>query len=194
MRDTEFGVAHLPTLLSSVISGTRKARREEKRQTRPAPAWGISSGFLGPLLGLFLDFDFLRLGFGRLRNGDLQNSVRHGCLHAGRIDASRQLQPAQEHAIASLAELDVLVLLGFLDLLLAADGEGVILDRYLDVLALEPRHLRADLNRSVAFGDLDAGDDVRRRAVRAYPLRKVAEQPVDLPVQAEQSEIRSHQA
>src|SRR3981189_2142743 len=98
MRDTEFGVAHLPTLLSSVICGPPKARREEKRQTRPATAWGISSGFLGPLLGLFLDFDFLRLGFGRLWNGDLQNSVRHGCLPPGRIDASRQLQHAHKHA------------------------------------------------------------------------------------------------
>src|ERR1700730_16562007 len=39
-----------------------------------------SSGFLG--FAGFLDLDLLRLGFGRLRNHDLEDSVRHGCLYA----------------------------------------------------------------------------------------------------------------
>src|ERR1700722_17268270 len=39
---------------------------------------GDSSGGLVLLLSLFLDLDLLRLGFGRLRNRDLQNAVRHG--------------------------------------------------------------------------------------------------------------------
>src|ERR1700676_5149323 len=146
---------------------------------------GDSSGGLILLLGLFLDLDFLRLGFGRLRNRDLQNAVRHGGLNARRIDAGRQLQHTQEYAVAALAELNVLVFLVFLDLLLATNGEGVIVDRNLDVLALETRHLRADLDGLVGFRDFDVGDDLR--AARAYPLREFAEQPIDLAMQTEQS-------
>jgi hypothetical protein len=88
-----------------------------------------SSGGLILLLGLFLNLDFLRLGFGRLRNYDLQDAVRHGGLNVRRIDAGRQLQHAQEYAVAALAELNVLVFLVLLDLLLTANGEGVIVDR-----------------------------------------------------------------
>jgi hypothetical protein len=40
--------------LFSIMCGTRKARREDKRLAHPATAWGISSGFLG-LFGAFLD-------------------------------------------------------------------------------------------------------------------------------------------
>src|SRR5258706_1160545 len=71
--------------LRSIFDRTRdapSARREEQRPTRPATAWGTSSGFLGLGLRGFLDLDFLRLGFGRLRHRDPQDSVRHGCLHA----------------------------------------------------------------------------------------------------------------
>ncbi len=87
--------------------------------------------------------------------------------------------------------LNVLVLLVFLDFFFAADGEGVIVNRNLDVLALKPRHFGADLDCLVGFGDLDVGDDLR--TARTYPLCEFVEQPIDLPMQTEQSEIRSHQ-
>src|ERR1700732_3317352 len=154
----------------------QSASEDRTANARPAAAWGTSSGFL--------DLDFLRLGFGRLRNRDLQDSVRHGRLYARRIDTRRQLKDAVEHAVAPLAELNVLVFLVFLDLLFAADGEGIILDRYLDVLALEPGHLCADLDGLVGLGYFNAGDD-GLCAVWTHPLRKFAEQPIDLSMQAE---------
>src|SRR3984885_3795093 len=186
MRVNAFAVSDCVRL----ICGTRQVRREEGRPARPAAAWGDSSGGLILLLGLFLNLDFLRLGFGRLRNRNLQNAVRHGGLNARRIDAGRQLQHAQEYAVAALAELNVLVLLVFLDLLLAANGEGVIVNRNLDVLALEARHLLADFDCLVGFRDFDVGDNLR---ARVYPLREFAEQPINLAMQTEQSEIRSRQ-
>src|ERR1700737_2533116 len=71
----------------------------------------------------------------------------------------------------------------------AADCERVILDRFLDILALEPWHLRADLDRLVGLRDFDAGNDILC-AVGSYSLREFVEQPVDLAMQAEQSEAR----
>src|SRR2546423_14952570 len=106
------------------------------------------------------------------------------------MGAGRQLQHAVEHAVASLAELNVLVLLVFFHLLLPADRERIVLDGYLDVLALKPRHLRADLDCLVRFGDFDVGDNIR--TVRTYSLRELAEQAIDLSMQTEQSEIGSH--
>jgi hypothetical protein len=53
--------------LSSIKCGTRKARLEEKTANASRNRLGTSSGFL--------DLDFLGLGFGRLRNRDLQNAV-----------------------------------------------------------------------------------------------------------------------
>src|ERR1700726_3256133 len=186
MRVSAFAVSDFVRL----ICGTRQVHREERRPARPAAAWADSSSGLILLLGLFLDLDFLRLGFGRLRSCDLQDAVRHGGLNARRIDAGRQLQHTQEYAVAALAELNVLVFLVFLDLLLAANGEGVIVNRNLDVLALEARHLRADLDCLVGFRDFDVGDNL---CARAYPLREFAEQPINLAMQTEQSEIRSRQ-
>src|SRR3984885_9738424 len=196
-------------MIRLLVQNSKDARKRFRRfrqcsiNIRDAPgAWGgkttsasrgrlaDSSGGLILLLGLFLDLDFLRLGFGRFRNRDLQDAIRHGGLNARRIDAGRQLKHAQEYAVAALAELNVLVFRIFLDLLLAANGEGVIVNRNLDVLALEARHLRADFDGLVGFRDFDIGDNLR---TRAYPLREVAEQPINLAMQTEQSEIRSRQ-
>src|ERR1700722_10918302 len=167
--------------------------RRVGRKTASASRGRVGDSSGGPLLllGLFLDLDFLRLGFGGLRNCDLQDAVRHGGLNVRRIDSGRQLQHTQEYAVAALAELNVLVFLVLLDLLLAANGEGVIVDRNLDVLALKAGHLRADLDCLVGFRYFDVGDDLC--AARAYPLREFAEQPIDLAMQTEQSEIRSRQ-
>src|ERR1700733_7919141 len=186
MRVSAFAVSDFVRL----ICGTRQVRREERRPARPAGRLGDSSGGLVLLLGLFLNLDFLRLGFGRLRNRNLQNAVRHGGLNARRIDAGRQLQHAQEYAVAALAELNVLVFLIFLDLLLATNGEGVIVNRNLDVLTLEARHLRANFDRLVGFRDFNVGDNL---CARAYSLRELAEQPINLAMQTEQSEIGSRQ-
>jgi hypothetical protein len=53
--------------LSSIKCGTRKARLGEKTANASRNRLGTSGGFL--------DLDFLRLGFGRLGNRDLQNAV-----------------------------------------------------------------------------------------------------------------------
>src|SRR3984893_1455062 len=153
---------------------------------RPAAAWGtqaaaLFSCFASSLTSIFFGSDFARVRI---------NVVRQCGRNARRIDAGRQLQHTQEYAVAALAELNVLVFLVFLDLLLAANGEGVIVNRNLDVLALEARHLRADFDRLVGFRDVDVGDNLR---ARAYALREFAEQPIDLAMQTEQSEIRSRQ-
>src|ERR1700759_4930053 len=73
MRVNAFAVSDFVRL----ICGARRVRREERRPARPAAGWGTSSGLLCLLLGFFLDLDLLWLGFGRLRNRDLQNPVRH---------------------------------------------------------------------------------------------------------------------
>src|SRR6202012_2342594 len=172
------------------ICGTRLVRVRRKDGQRVPRPLGDSCGGLILLLSLLLDLDSLRLGFCRLRNRNLQNAVRHGGLNARRIDAGGQLQHAQENAVAALAELNVLVFLVFLDLLLAANGEGVIVNRNLGVLALEARHPRADFDCLVGFRDFDVGDYLR---ARAYPLREFAEQPINLAMETEQSEIRSRQ-
>src|ERR1700730_416643 len=185
MRVSAFAVSDFVRL----YAGRARSVGKKDVQRVPRPLRGSSGGLI-LLLGLFLNLDFLRLGFGRFRNRDLQDAVRHGGLNARRIDAGRQLQYTQKYAVAALAELNVLVFLVLLDLLLAANGEGVIVDRNLDVLALEARHLRADFDSLVGFRDVDVGDNLR---ARAYPLREFAEQPVDLAMQTEQSEIRPRQ-
>src|SRR5258708_31114814 len=73
----------------------------------------------------------------------------------------------------------VLVILLLLDLLLATDGQDVILDRNLDVFALEPRHLRRDHDLLVGFGHVDAGHEVHLGFARdVEPAREVFEQSI----------------
>src|SRR4051812_32926376 len=110
-------------------------------------------------LGSVLDFDLLGLAARRPRNGDLQYAVRHGGLNRRRINTWRQLEHPIEHAVASFSEMVVLVfvvLLAF-DLLLAADCQYLVLDRNLDIFALEPRHFRCDHNLLLGFGYVDPG-------------------------------------
>src|ERR1700709_2606948 len=155
--------------LQSFPGHVRDAHR--KRRARPATAWG-SSGLLGLAVLCFrvLHLDLLRLPVPRLRNHDLENSVRHRGLDARRIDAGRELQYAEEHAVASFAVLNVLIVLILLDPLFAADSEGVILDRYLDILALESWHLRANLDGLVRLGDVDIRDNICLGAVTGDAL------------------------
>src|SRR5258708_27582804 len=97
------------------------ARKRWRRAPPARPATARSSGFL--------DLDLLRCRFGRFRNCELQDSIGHRGLDARWVDTRGQLQHAQEYAIAAPAELNVFVLLIFLDPLLYADRHGIVLDR-----------------------------------------------------------------
>src|SRR5579862_9192999 len=109
------------------------------------PSGSKKDTFRGPRSGGFLDLDFLCFRLRRLRNCDLQDAVRHGRLHLGRIDADRQLQDPIEHAVASFAEMNIFALVFLfvllvrrrLDLLFPTNGEDIVFKRDLDVFSLQ---------------------------------------------------------
>src|SRR3981081_1720189 len=136
--------------------------------------------------GGFLDFDLLGFAARRLRNGDFQYAVGHGGLNRRWIDTWRQLEHPIEHAVASFSEMVVLVfvVLPAFAFLLAADGQHVVLDRNLDIFALEPRHFRCDHNLLLGLGHVDAGNKVDLGlASRVEPAREVFEQAIDFAMQ-----------
>jgi len=63
-------------------------------------------------------------------------------------------------AHAAIAILLLLVVLLAFDLLLAADCQYLVLERDLDIFALEPRHFRCDHNLLLGFGYVDPGNKV----------------------------------
>src|SRR5258706_11442161 len=97
MRETEFGVAHLPTFLSSVISGTRKARWEEKRQTRAATAWGSQAASLVPclassLISIFFGSDLAGFGMVIFRTPfDMVACTLDGSMPAGNCSTRKNM-------------------------------------------------------------------------------------------------------
>jgi hypothetical protein len=97
----------------------------------------------------------------RLAEDALTACIRAEKFNHGQHAQIRQLTPRMKLSIAraveaehSLGEMDVLfvVLLFAFDLLLAADGQQVILDGDFDVLALESRQFDRDLDLLVVLG------------------------------------------
>src|ERR1700704_2892420 len=155
--------------------GTRSVR-EERPEHVPRAAGS----------GGFLDFDLFGFAARRFRDGDFQHAVRHGGLNLRWIDPWRQLKHSIEHAVASFSEMVVLVLIVLLafDLLLAADGQHVVLDRNLNVFAFEPRHFRRDHDLLLGLRHVDAGNKVDLGlASRVDPARKIFEQAIDFAMQ-----------
>src|SRR3954463_5388172 len=137
----------------------------------------------------FLDLDLLRLGFGRLRNPDLEDTVRHRRFDFRRVDAGRKLNPTNENTVAAFRHVIVLVLVALLglDLLLAANRQQVVVDRYLDVLALKARQLGTDLDFIIGLGHVDRRNQIRLRRHSSQgaktATREVVEQAINFAVQ-----------
>ena len=89
-----------------MVEGTCSAREEHREHVPVGP-----QGHAASLTSIFFGF-----AARRLRNGDLQDAVRHGRLDLRRVDARRQLERPIEHAVAALADMVVLVLVVLLGL------------------------------------------------------------------------------
>ena len=78
----------------------------------------------------------------------------------------------------------VLVFLFALDFLFAANGQHIVLERNLDVLALEPRHFGRNHDFLIGFGHVDAGNEIGLGLPRhIQATREVLEQTIDFPMQ-----------
>ena len=88
-----------------------------------------------------VDFDLFRLGFGFLRQLDLQ----HALVIVGRgvlgVNCVRQSEGAGEAAILPLYTAIVLFLLVFLELALAMHGHRVVLDADINIFLFDARNL-----------------------------------------------------
>src|SRR3989344_4037331 len=124
---------------------------------------------------------------GALRHGDGQHAVVEGRFHLIRIGLEGQTEGALEAAIAALHEMVVglLVTLLLLELLLATDGELIVLQRNVDILLVDARQLHTDAHFLVGFGDVHAGiEGGRRAAALARGRREAARAAEDIVEQA----------
>ena len=86
---------------------------------------------------MHVDLDLLGLGFGLL----LQLQLEHACIVAGphvlSVHSGGQREGAVEAAVAPLDAMEVLFLLFFLELALAAYGKRLVLDPNVQILFLD---------------------------------------------------------
>ncbi len=94
------------------------------------PALRGFAGGLGfhRLFGAHIDLDLLGLGFGLLGEIDLQHALVIVSAHLPRIDGTGQRERAGEASVLPLDATEVLFFLFLLDLALAMDGQGGVLD------------------------------------------------------------------
>jgi len=102
----------------------------------------ILRGFAGTLafeslLAAHIDFDLLGLGFSLFGQGDLQHALIVVCRNLLGIHGGGQIEGAGEAAILTLHTAVVLFFFFLLDLALAVDGEGVVLDADVDIFFID---------------------------------------------------------
>jgi hypothetical protein len=98
----------------------------------------MNLGFEG-LLAANVHFDLLGLGFGLLGKVNFQHALVIVGAHLPGIDGTRQRERPGELSVLPLDATEVLLFLFLLDLALAMDGEGVVLDMDSNVLLVDPR-------------------------------------------------------
>src|SRR5580698_4880466 len=90
------------------------------------------------------NLNLLRLGFGALLEFDLQNTGVVAGLHVLRIDRVGNCEGAIEAAVTAIDAVEVLFLLLFFELALAADSQRVVFDAYVEVFLLHARHFELE--------------------------------------------------
>src|SRR5712692_4652057 len=135
-------------------------------------------GFQG-LLAAHVDFDLLGLGFGFLRQGDLQHTLVVMGRYLIRIHRVRKREGASEAAILPLDATEVLFFLFLLELALAVHGERVVLDADINVLLVDARDFDLQCDVVLVFVDVHRRGKVGgdQGFLPALPGR-VAEQPI----------------
>src|SRR6266404_5273539 len=111
---------------------------------------GIAGGFC-PIGSAALNFDLLGFGLLAFRNRDFQYAVVESCAHVFRINVAGQREGAVEAPVGALDSKEVVSLFLIFQPALAADGQHVVLDPYLNVLFSDAGKLDLHHNVVVVF-------------------------------------------
>src|SRR5947209_9725373 len=129
--------AKAPSCLRRDSQGRPYAGMANERYSLGGFAWPFAFQGALALFGADVHFDLLRLGFRLLGQADLQHAfvvVRRNLLA---VHGLRQSEGASEAAVLTLHAAVVLFFLFLLDLALALNGKGVVLDAYIYFLILD---------------------------------------------------------
>src|SRR5690606_23248147 len=128
-----------PIAAALSLGGGRGALPRPWRDPAQASGRVKAAALVGP--ASVLDGDFLGLGLsaGRLGDGQLEHALVVARIDLVRIDVEWQADGARELAVAALGAVGLAFLRLDLGLLLAGDGEHVVVGRDLDVLLLDAR-------------------------------------------------------
>src|SRR5258708_31096 len=119
-------------------------------------AWGFS---FQRLVAANVHLDLLRLGFSLLGQSDLQHPlvvVRRNLLG---VHGCGQSESAGEAAILTLHAPIILFFLFLLDLALAVNGEGIVLQANVDVFLADPRTFDLQSNVVLVFVNVNGGGE-----------------------------------
>src|SRR5713226_1826888 len=110
----------------------------------------VNLGFEG-LLAANINLDLLGLGFGLLGELDLQHALVVVGAHLPLIHGTGQCERAGEASVLPLNAAVVLFLLFLLDVALAMDGEGIVVDVDMNVLFVDARDFKLQSNVVLVF-------------------------------------------
>src|SRR5208337_2517128 len=130
---------------------------------------GLSLGLLAldALLAAYTDLDLLGLGFGPLRQPDVQHAIVIAGVDVFGVDCVRQRERADKAAIAALDATEVLFLLFLLELALARNAQSVVLDLDVKVFLVDSGHFQPQLDAVLVLVN------VHRRYERASSRERV---------------------
>jgi hypothetical protein len=113
----------------------------------------VNLGFEG-LVGVNSHLDLLGLGFGILRKVYLQHALVVVGAYVSEIHGTGQRERPGELSVPPLDATEVLLFLFLLDLALAMDGEGGVLDVDINILFVDAWNFKLQCNVVLVFVDV----------------------------------------
>src|SRR5208337_342755 len=186
------GGACLPPPAEFTTAGLCPAGRDKA----PSPHEHCLCGFASALrlfafqrlLAADVYLDLLRLGFGFLRQLDLQHALVIVGLNVVMVDCAGEAEGAGEAAILTLHSAEVLFFLFLLELAFAVHGQSVVLDADVDVLLVDSRHFDLQGDVVLVLVDVDGRSKCGRGQRFILPFRQtgIAEQTVHAVLQGDE--------
>ena len=106
------------------------------------------------LLGADIHLYLLRFRFGLLGEANFQHALVIVRAHLPRIDGTGECERTGEASVLPLDTTEVFLSFFFLDLALAMDGEGRVLDADINVFFIDARDLKLQSNIVLVFVDI----------------------------------------
>src|SRR5437016_1116790 len=139
----------------------------------------VNLGFEG-LLAANTNLDLLGLGFGFLCEVDLQHALIVVGAYLPRVHRVRQRERAGEASVLPLDATEVLLFLFLLELALAVDGKGVVLDADVNVFLVDARDFNFQGDVVLVLVDIDRRCETggRQRLLRAFGAIELTDKTV----------------